>query len=137
MWEWEWGKLYKTGSIVKEDLRARLSYRRSLAECQLLGEIKSGKFCGYVQCDIDAPNKLTIHFGNAPPIFKNTHVARKDNGMLMKQYSEEESLMSQPHKRLNSTIILQNGTLNTRLLLFYLELRLVCTKMFRFTVATL
>ena len=50
----------------------------------------------------------------------------------MKNYAEEERLLSQPRKLLIYTFTLQNGTLFTPLLLFYLQLGLVCTKIHRF-----
>ena len=46
----------------------------------------------------------------------------------MKTYAEEKRMMSQPRKMLISSFKLQNGTLITPLLLFYLQLGLVCTK---------
>ena len=49
----------------------------------------------------------------------------------MKMYAEEERIMSQPRKRLISSFTLQNGTLITPLLSFYLQLGLVVTKMHR------
>ena len=95
-------------------------YRRSLAECQLLEKIESGKLFGYVQCNIEVPHRLKPHFANFPSVFENTLVDRKDIGKLIEQYAEEEGLMSQPQKMLISSIRLQNGTLITPLLLFYL-----------------
>ena len=50
----------------------------------------------------------------------------------MKNYAEEERLLSKPQKLLTSSLTLQNGTLITPLLLFYLQLGLVCTKIHRF-----
>ena len=51
----------------------------------------------------------------------------------MKTYAEEDGIMSRPPKMLISSLfILQNGTLATPLLLFYLQLGLVCTKIHRF-----
>ena len=50
----------------------------------------------------------------------------------MKNYAEEEKLMSQPRKMLISIFTLQNRTLITPLLLFYLKLGLVCTKIHHF-----
>ena len=49
----------------------------------------------------------------------------------MKTYAEEEGIMSRPRKMLISSFTLQNGTLITPLLLFYLQLGLVCTKIHR------
>ena len=49
----------------------------------------------------------------------------------MKTYAEEEGIMSQPRKLLISGFTLQNGTLITPLLLFYLQLGLVVTTLHR------
>ena len=54
----------------------------------------------------------------------------------MKNYAEEEKLISQPRKLLISSFTLQNVTLITPLLLFYLQLGLVCTKIHRFVELT-
>ena len=54
----------------------------------------------------------------------------------MKTYADEEGIKSQPWKMLISSFTLQNGTLITRLLLFYLQLELVVTKIHRFVEYT-
>ena len=136
MWECEWWRLYKTTNTVKQHIREHFPYRRSLAAEQLLKEIKKEKLFGYVQCDIEAPEKLKTNFANFPPIFKNTLVSKSDSGDLMINYAEEEKLLSQPRKMLISSFTLQNGTLITPLLLFYLQLGLVCTKIHHFVEYT-
>ena len=50
----------------------------------------------------------------------------------MKDYAEKEVLLCQPQKMLVSSFFLENGTLSTPLLLFYLDLGLVCKKINRF-----
>ena len=50
----------------------------------------------------------------------------------MKTYAEEGGIMSQPRKKLMSSFTIKNGTLITPLLLFYLQLGLVCSKIHRF-----
>ena len=80
---------------VSKNVYEKCFHKRSLAQYQLLEEIQSGKLVGYVQCDIVVPNNLQPHFANFPPLFKNTLVDRKDIVKLMKQYAEEEGLMSQ------------------------------------------
>ena len=136
MWECEWWRLYKTTNTVKQQIREHFPYRRSLAAEQLLEEIKKGTLFGYVQCDIEVPEKLRSKFVNFPPIFKNTLVSKRDIGDLMKTYAEEERILSQPRKMLISSLTLQNGTLITPLLLLYLQLGLVCTKIHRFVEYT-
>ena len=54
----------------------------------------------------------------------------------MKNCAEEERLLSQPRKMLISSFTLQNRTLITPLLLFCLQLGLVCTKIHRFVEYT-
>ena len=136
MWECEWWGLYKTTNTVKQHIRERFPYRRSLAAEQLLEEIKKGKLFGYVQCDIEVPENLKANFANFPAIFKNTLVSKSDIGDLMKNYAEEEKILSQPRKMLISSFTLQNRTLITPLLLIYLQLGLVCTKIHRFVEYT-
>ena len=87
---------------------------------------------GYVQCDIVVPEELREKFANFPPILKNANVGRHDIGLLMKDYAEKEWLLCQPRKMLISRYFHENGTLITHLLLFYLDLELVCKKIYRF-----
>ena len=54
----------------------------------------------------------------------------------MKDYAEKEGLLSQPRKMLISRYFLENGTLITPLLLFCLDLGLVCKKIYRFVEYT-
>ena len=136
LWECEWWRLYKTTSKVKLHIRENFPYRRSLTEQQLLEGIKKGSLFGYVQCDIEVPEELRVKFAKLPPIFKKTLVSKNDIGDLMKTYAEEDWIMSQPRKMLISSFTLQNGTLITPLLLFYLQLGLVVTKTHRFVEYT-
>ena len=99
MWDCEWWRPYKTTNTVKQHIREHFLYRRSLAAGQLLEEIKKGKLFGYVQCDIELPEKLRANFANFPPIFKYNLVNKCDIEDLMKNYAEEERLLSQPRKK--------------------------------------
>ena len=136
MWECEWWSLYKTDASVKCHLRKNFPYRRPLSEEGLLHGIIDGQLFGYVQCDIEVPEHLRDYFSNFPPIFKNTAVSRDDIGNLMKQYAEKENIMVQPRRMLISSFILTNGTIITPLLLFYLQLGVVCIKIHRFVQYT-
>ena len=136
MWECEWWNLYRTEASVKSHLRQHFPFQRALTEQQLLEQIKSGNLFGYVQCDMMVPEEMRDFFANFPPIFKNTLVSRDDIGPLMKDYAEKEKLMPQPRKMLISSFTLENGTLITPILLFYLKLGLKCTKIYRFVQYT-
>ena len=50
----------------------------------------------------------------------------------MKEYAIEHNLLKQPQQMLISSFKLENGTINTPLLNFYLRLGLKCTKIYRF-----
>ena len=62
MRECELCNLYKTTTCVKERLRESFPYKRPLKEESLLEQIRSGKFFGYVQCDIEVPEELKKNF---------------------------------------------------------------------------
>ena len=136
MWECEWRRLYKTTNIVKQHMRENFPYRHLLARVQLLEEIKEGKLFSYVQCDIEVPKKLRSKFNKFPQIFKISLVNKSDIRNLIKNYAEEQRLLSRPHKKLITSFTLQNGTLITLLLSFYLQLVFVCTKTHRFVEYT-
>ena len=90
-----------------------------------------------MQCDFEVPENLRTNFANFPAIFKNTLVSKSDIGDLMKNYAEEERLLSRPRTMLISSCTLQKRALISPLLLFYLHLGLVCTKIHRFFVASI
>ena len=54
----------------------------------------------------------------------------------MKEFAEKKGLLTQPRRMLISSYFLENGTINTPLLLFYVDLRLVCNKVYRFVQYT-
>ena len=109
-------------------MRVSFPYKRPLREETLLEQIRSGNLFGFVQCDIEVTEELKMNFATFPPVFKNTNVGRHDIGLLMKDYAEKEGLLCQPRKMLISSSFLENGTLITPLLLFYLDFGLVCKK---------
>ena len=136
MCECELWNLYNTTTCVKKQLRESFPYKRPLREESLLEQIGYGELFGYVPCDIEVPEELKKKFANFPPIFKNTIVGRHDIGSLMQDYAEKEGILCQPRKMLISSYFLENGTLITPLLLFYLKLGLVCKKIYRFVEYT-
>ena len=136
MWECKCWRLYKTTNTVKQYIREHFLYRRYLAAEQLLDEIKEGKLFGHLQCDIEVPGNLRSKFVSFLAIFKNTLISKSETVDLMKNYAEEERLLSQPRKILISSFTLSNGTFVTPLPLFYLQLGLVCTKIHRFVEYT-
>ena len=90
-----------------------------------------------MQRDNEVPENLIANLANFRPTFKNILVSKSDIGDLIRNYAEEKRFLSQPRKMLISGFTLQNGALIAPLLLFYLQLRLVCTKIHRFVDFTL
>ena len=136
MYECDCWKMYKTGIFVKHHLLESFPYTMPLREKRLLENIKSGSLFGYVQCDFEVPENLREVFANFPSIFKNINVSRDDIGPFMKEYSEKKRLLTQPRKMLKLSYFLENGTIITPLLLFYLDLRLFCKIFYRFVQYT-
>ena len=60
IWECEWWSLYKTDASVKSHLRENFPYKRPLSEEQLLQGIIDGQLFGYVQSDIEVPERWEI-----------------------------------------------------------------------------
>ena len=90
----------------------------------------------YVQCDLERPERLRTIFADFLAIFRNTSVSKNDTGHQTEVYAEEEGILSQSRKLLISRFTLQNGTLITPLLLFYLQLGHVFSEMHRFVEYT-
>ena len=102
----------------------------------LLAKIRDGKMFGYVQCNLEVPDGLKYHLSNFPPIFNNFNVSRADIGDYMREYAIENNLLKQPQRMLISSFKLENGTIITPLLNFYLSLGLKFTKIYRFVQYT-
>ena len=130
MWESGWWNLYKTTSFVEDHLRESFPFKRPLREERLLEQIGNGRLFGNLQCDIEVPEELRKNFANFPPIFENTNVGRHDIELPVKDYAQKEGLLCQPRKMLISKYFHEKGTLITSLLLFYLDLGLVCKKFY-------
>ena len=118
--EYEWWRLYKTATNVRQHVPQEFPYRRSLTVYQFIWETKNGKLFGCVQCDIKKFENFKKKFANFPPTFENILLSKTDKRNLMKTYAEEEGKMPQLRKMLTPSFTLQNGTLITLLLLFCL-----------------
>ena len=120
IWEREWCRLYKATKNIKQHIREKFPYRRSLTEHQLIEEKREETFLGYVQWDIEVLENLGNGCAQFPPTFENTLVSKNDMGHLMKKYAEEENILFQVRQMLISSFSLQKETPITPLFLFYL-----------------
>ena len=107
-----------------------------LTEERLLESIKSGSLFGYVQCDIEVPEILREAFANFPTIFNNNNVGTDEIGHFMEEYANKKGLLTQRRRILTWSYFLENRTIITALLLFYLDLGLVYKRNYRFVQYT-
>ena len=136
IWECNWWETVKGDESVKIHVRNNFPFKLPLTQESLLTKIREDKLFGYVQCDLEVPDGLKYKFSNFPPIFKNFNVSRADIGDYMRDYAIDNDLFKQPQRMLISSFKLENGTVITPLLNFYLSLGLKCTKIYRFVQYT-
>ena len=136
IWECNWWETVKGDESVKIRVRNNFPFKLPLTQESLLTKIREDKLFGYVQCDLEVPDGLKYKFSNFPPIFKNFNVSRADIGDYMRDYAIDNDLLKQPQRMLISSFKLENGTVITPLLNFYLSLGLKCTKIYRFVQYT-
>ena len=117
-------------------MRNNFPFKLALTQVSLFAKIREDKLFGYVQCDFEVPDGLKYKFSNFPPMFKNFNVSRGDIGDYMRDYAIDDDLLKQPQRMLISSSKLENGTIITPLLNFYLNLGLKCTKIYRFVQYT-
>ena len=126
----------KGDKSVKVHVRNNFPFKLPLTQESLLATIREDKLFGYVQCDLEVPDGLKYKFSNFPPIFKNFNVSRADIGDYMRDYAIDNDLLRQPQRMLISSFKLENGTVITPLLNFYLSLGLKCNKIYCFVQYT-
>ena len=136
IWECNWWETVKGDESVKIHVRNNFPFKLPLTQESLLTKIREDKLFGYVQCDLEVPDGLKYKFSNFPPIFRNFNVSRADIGYYMRDYAIDNDLLKQPQRMLISSFKLENGTVITQLLNFYLSLGLKCTKIYRFVQYT-
>ena len=95
--------MYKTDSIIKQNVRDFLPYKIHLRGERYLEKIKSRSLFGYVQCDFEVSGNLRELFANFLPFCKNNKVDRDDIGPLLREYAEKEGLLTQPRRMLTSS----------------------------------
>ena len=137
VWECKWWERLKEEENVRNHVTKNFPFKLPMKQESLLAKIRDGKMFGYVQCDLEFRDGLKYKFSNFPPVFKNFNVSRAEIGDYMREYAIENNLLKQPQRMLISSFKLENGTIITPLLNFYLSLALKCTKIYRFVQYTL
>ena len=136
VWECKWWERVKEEENVRNHVRKNIPFKLPMKQESMLAKIRDGKMFGYVQCDLEVPDGLKYKLSNFPPIFKNFNVSRADIGDYMREYAIENNLLKQPQRMLISSFKMENGTIITPLLNFYLSLGLKCTNIYRFVQYT-
>ena len=90
MWECQWKR--------ERDPPPRQKW--TMTQQQIIAAVVDGTLFGMIECDIRVPSELRAHFAEMQPIFKNATVTRDDIGPFMREYAEENDIMSTPRRML-------------------------------------
>ena len=95
MWECEWKEIRKEPD-VKSFLAPASRPRCTMTQQQILAAVVDGTLFGMVECDVRVPEELQDYFSEMQPVFKNASVTRDDIGPFMRQYADENDILSKP-----------------------------------------
>ena len=121
MWECEWKR--------ERDPPPRQKW--TMTQQQIIAAVVDGTLFGMIECDIRVPSELRAHFAEMQPIFKNATVTRDDIGPFMREYAEENDIMSTPRRMLVGSYHVENILLATPLLQWYLAHGLVVDRVYQ------
>ena len=121
MWECDWKR--------ERDPPPRQKWK--MTQQQIIAAVVDGTLFGMVECDVRVPEHLQDHFAEMQPIFKNTTVTRDDIGPFMRQYAEENDIMSTPRRMLVGSFHGIKLLLATPLLRWYLAHGLVVDRVYQ------
>ena len=121
MWECQW----------KRESKALPRPKWNMTQSEILADVVNGTLFGMVECDVHVPPDLRAHFAEMQPIYKNTMVTRDDIGPFMRQYAEENDIMSAPRRMLVGSFHGIKLLLATPLLRWYLAHGLVVDRVYQ------
>ena len=121
MWECQW----------KRESKALPRPKWNMTQSEILANVVNGTLFGMVECDVHVPPDLRAHFAEMQPIFKNVTVSRDDIGPFMRQYAEENDIMSAPRRMLVGSFHGIKLLLATPLLRWYLAHGLVVDRVYQ------
>ena len=119
MWECDWKELRKEPD-VKSFLAPARRQKWNMTQNEILAAVIDGTLFGMIECDIHVPPELRPYFSEMQPIFKNANVTRDDIGPFMRNYAEENGIMSTPRQMLIGSYRGDTILLATPLLRWYL-----------------
>ena len=121
MWECEWKR--------ERDPPPRQKWQ--MTQNEILAAVIDGTLFGMIECDVRVPEHLQDHFAEMQPIFKNANVSRDDIVPYMRQYAEENDIMSTPRRMLVGSFHGIKLLLATPLLRWYLAHGLVVDRVYQ------
>ena len=102
-----------------------------MTEQQILAAVIDGTLFGMAECDIHVPEHLQDRFAEMQPVFKNATVTRDGIGPFMRQYADENDIMSAPRRMLVGSFRGDKHLLATPLLRLYLAHGLVVDRVYQ------
>ena len=130
MWECDWKEKRKEPD-VKSFLAPARRQKWKMTQQQIITAVVDGTLFGMVECDVRVPSELRAHFAEMQPIFKNATVTLDDIGPYMRQYAEENDIMSTPRRMLIGSYRGEKILLATPLLRWYLAHGLVVDRVYQ------
>ena len=121
MWECQWKR--------ERDPPPRQKW--TMTQQQIIAAVVDGTLFGMIECDIRVPSELRAKFAEMQPIFKNATVTRDDIGPFMREYAEENDIMSTPRRMLVGSYHGKKILLATPLLQWYLAHDLVVDRVYQ------
>ena len=121
MWECAW----------KLEAKQPPRQKWNMTQQQIITAVVDGTLFGMVECDVRVPEHLQDHFAEMQPVFKNVTVTRDDIGPFMRQYAEENDIMSAPRRMLVGSFHGIKLLLATPLLRWYLAHGLVVDRVYQ------
>ena len=121
MWESQW----------KRERDPPPRHKWTMTQQQIIAAVVDGTLFGMMECDIRVPSELRAHFAEMQPIFKNATVTRDDIGPFMREYAEENDIMSTPRRMLVGSYHGEKILLATPLLRWYFAHGLVVDRVYQ------
>lgn len=132
MWECEWRRMKRSNrniqNFLKFEFERPLDSYSNLTSKQILTCVLNGSLFGVVECDIEVPHAMKEKFSEMCPIFKNVEISRDDIREYMKEFAEENDIMTRTRRSLIGSYFGKKILLATPLLKWYMEHGLVVTK---------
>ena len=141
MWECEWADQkpllpsilvfnYKYKNPIRKPWRKEGDVKtdwNTICDADIIQAIKRGALFGMIQCDIEVPDRdgLRDYFSELTPIFKNTKISRADIGAHMREFAEENKILSTPRPSLIGSYFGKQMLFATPLVRWYLSHGLV------------